>query len=215
MAGDYFEKYASLLAEVKEFNERQLQQHGSTPQGVGWNGVEAQLTRFEQVLKVIETRAGEVSSLNDIGCGYGALLDYLPDGGQNLDYRGYEVSSETLALAKKLHPESPGRTFKPFQEITPADYSIASGVLALKFSRSEAEWREYVFDTLDLFDQHSARGFSFNMLTSYSDADRKKDELYYADPCAVFDLCKRKYSRNVALYHDYSLFDFTIVVRKS
>ena len=52
------------------------------------------------------------------------------------------------------------------------------------------------------------------MLTSYSDADKKRDELHYADPCAIFDLCKRKYSRNVALYHDYSLYDFTIVVRK-
>jgi hypothetical protein len=38
--------------------------------------------------------------------------------------------------------------------------------------------------------------------------------LYYADPCAIFDLCKRRYSRNVALLHDYGLYEFTIVVRK-
>ncbi|MFX7953370.1 class I SAM-dependent methyltransferase, partial [Acinetobacter baumannii] len=57
-------------------------------------------------------------------------------------------------------------------------------------------------------------GFSFNCLTSYSDEDRKRDYLYYADPCQLFDLCKRRYSRQVALLHDYGLYEFTILVRK-
>jgi hypothetical protein len=58
-------------------------------------------------------------------------------------------------------------------------------------------------------------GFAFNCLTSYSDAERKRDYLYYADPCALFDLCKRRYSRNVALLHDYGLYEFTLLVRKA
>ena len=39
--------------------------------------------------------------------------------------------------------------------------------------------------------------------------------LYYADPCALFDYCKRNFSRNVALLHDYKIYDFTLIVRKS
>ncbi|MGH6609130.1 MAG: class I SAM-dependent methyltransferase, partial [Burkholderiaceae bacterium] len=58
------------------------------------------------------------------------------------------------------------------------------------------------------------RGFAFNSLTVYSDPDKKRADLYYADPCALFDRCKRLYSRNVALLHDYDLYDFTILVRK-
>ena len=46
------------------------------------------------------------------------------------------------------------------------------------------------------------------------DADRMQGYLYYADPCALFDRCKRCYSRNVALLHDYDLYEFTILVRK-
>ncbi len=53
----------------------------------------------------------------------------------------------------------------------------------------------------------------FNCLTSYSDPEKKRDELYYADPCALFDMCKRRYSRQVALLHDYGLYEFTILVR--
>ncbi len=71
--------------------------------------------------------------------------------------------------------------------------------------------RSYILDVLD---RTSRSGFAFNCLTSYSDADKMREYLYYADPCALFDLCKRRYSRNVALLHDYGLYEFTILVRK-
>ena len=41
-----------------------------------------------------------------------------------------------------------------------------------------------------------------------------RGHLYYADPASVFDLCMRRYSRHVALLHDYGLYEFTILVRK-
>ena len=216
MSDDYFARYAALLGEVRAFNEAQLLQYAITPQGAGWNSPEAQSIRFEQLVKVIRKGPAETLTINDIGCGYGALVEYLAGQGQTLDYRGYDVSSEILATAKRLHPESTWSrvVFRPLEQITAAAYSVASGVFGLKFAHTEEFWRRYVIDTLDLVHRNSERGFSFNMLTAYSDAEKKKDELYYADPCAIFDLCKRRYSRNVALYHDYPLFDFTIVVRQ-
>ena len=48
----------------------------------------------------------------------------------------------------------------------------------------------------------------------YADAERKRPDLYYADPLALFDHCKRRYSREVALLHDYGLYEFTMIVRK-
>jgi hypothetical protein len=51
-------------------------------------------------------------------------------------------------------------------------------------------------------------------LTSYSDEDKMRAHLYYTDPTWAFDLCKRRYSRHVALLHDYGLYEFTILVRK-
>jgi hypothetical protein len=52
------------------------------------------------------------------------------------------------------------------------------------------------------------------MLTSYSDPERMRPELYYGDPRFFFDRCKRDYTRNVALLHDYDLYEFTIIARK-
>jgi len=60
----------------------------------------------------------------------------------------------------------------------------------------------------------SRLGFSFNALTSYSDVEYRRADLYYADPLFWFDYCKRNISKRVSLLHDYPEYDFTIIVRK-
>ena len=75
-------------------------------------------------------------------------------------------------------------------------------------------WTEIVIEGLNQMNSRAVKGIAFNMLTSYSDADRMRPDLYYGDPCFFFDYCKRNFSKNVALLHDYNLYDFTILVRK-
>jgi hypothetical protein len=62
--------------------------------------------------------------------------------------------------------------------------------------------------------EKSSKGFAFNALTKYSDEDKMQDYLFYSDPLYLFDYCKKHFSRNVALLHDYNQYDFTILVRK-
>ena len=45
--------------------------------------------------------------------------------------------------------------------------------------------------------------------------ERMRDDLHYGDPCSLFDHCKRAFSKQVALLHDYGLYEFTIRVRKA
>ena len=63
-------------------------------------------------------------------------------------------------------------------------------------------------------DRLGNRGFAFNMLTSYSDPDRMRSDLFYGDPRHFFDHAKRTFSKQVALLHDYGLYEFTILVRR-
>jgi hypothetical protein len=117
--------------------------------------------------------------------------------------------------ARESHRKDPNCSF--LVTATPpriSDYSVASGIFNVRLGRSDAEWRDYLEATLDTLDRSSLKGFSFNCLTSYSDAEKMKDYLYYAEPGALFDFCKRRYSRHVALLHDYGLYEFTILVRK-
>jgi hypothetical protein len=52
------------------------------------------------------------------------------------------------------------------------------------------------------------------MLSTYSDPEKRRDDLFYADPLDMFDWCKRRFSPRVSLLHDYPLFEFTMIVRK-
>ncbi len=84
----------------------------------------------------------------------------------------------------------------------------------MKLEAEYNDWTEFVVNSLAEMNRLSKRGFSANFLTKYSDADRMRPDLYYADPSFLFDYCKIHFSKNVALLHDYNLYDFTIIVRK-
>lgn len=207
------DKNTDILADIGDYYTAKLAEYGETPQGVDWNSEESQVLRFEQLNKVIGVSLG--FSLNDLGCGYGALFDYLQSRSRDFTYNGFDVSPSMIRAAQNRHAHHPNARFvvaaKPSET---ADYGIASGIFNVRLGRNDAEWREYLEDTLNGLDRTSCRGFAFNCLTFYSDADKMRDYLYYADPCALFDLCKRRYSRYVALLHDYGLYEFTILVRK-
>ncbi|MCU0072101.1 class I SAM-dependent methyltransferase [Pseudomonas koreensis] len=202
-----------LLKEVATYYSEKLAEHGVTPRGVDWNGEESQLLRFEQLCKIIDPSLSTFS-LTDLGCGYGALYDFLVAKHPRASYLGVDVSAEMTAAAESRIQSATARLLTASKPDVVNDYSVASGIFSVRQQRSDAEWFDYLQATLDTLDQSSRRGFSFNCLTSYSDEDKKRDYLYYADPGQLFDLCKRRYSRQVALLHDYGLYEFTILVRK-
>lgn len=203
----------NLLREVASYYGDKLARHGATPQGVDWNGESGQLLRFAQLMRVVET--GDHFTLNDLGCGYGALVDFLSSRFESFDYRGYDVSTEMVAAGRERYPQSQSVSFSVGAlPLSPANYGVASGIFNVRMEIGDEEWLEYVISMLDVLDRTSLDGFAFNCLTSYSDPERMRSDLFYADPCQLFDLCKRRYSKEVALLHDYGLYEFTIIVRR-
>lgn len=203
-----------ILSDIASYYDGKLRAHGETPHGVDWNGEEGQLVRFRQLAQIVSGPGG--FSLNDLGCGYGALFDYLRRPCSGIDYLGVDVSAEMIDAAKRRNASYRGVRF--LVDEAPdriADYGMASGIFNVRLQHDAATWLEHIHATLDVLDSTSRRGFAFNCLTSYSDSDKKRPDLYYADPCALFHRCKNRYSRNVALLHDYGLYEFTILVRKA
>ncbi len=196
---------------INNYYTQKVQTHGATPKGVDWNGEESQFLRFEQLSKIIKNNN---SSINDIGCGYGKYIDYMNNNLENMDYMGYDLSENMIDNATKIYPQNDFKHITKLDEIRISDYSIASGIFSVKMQHNEAEWLSYILETLEQMHKKSTKGFSFNMLTKYSDKEYMRDDLYYADPLFFFDYCKRNFSRNISLYHDYDLYEFTILVKK-
>src|SRR5262249_48701582 len=149
--------------------------------GVDWNSPESQTLRFEQLLRVCDL--SQPFSINDYGCGYGALAGYLTSRGGAFCYCGFDLSPEMIAQARARY--GAGGNYKVFTDepqLPPADYTVASGIFNVKLQTTEAEWEEYVLHTLGKIAALSDRGFAVNMLTKYSDQEHMRQDLYYADP---------------------------------
>jgi len=203
----------TLLAPVSRYYTAKLERFGAQPQGVDWNGLDGQLLRFRQLCSVLPSDGP--FSLTDVGCGYGALLDFLCANYPTFDYFGIDISEAMIEAAAKLHTSIGHSKFVTGTAPPhPTDFAIASGIFNVKVGAEETAWRSYIEATLDSMDRFTTRGFAFNCLTGYSDKEKMRVDLHYADACELFDVCKRRYSRNVALLHDYDLYEFTIIVRK-
>lgn len=201
----------SLLGEVERYYSAKFSRHGATAAGVDWNSRASQELRFAQLLTVVGD--GNDFSLVDYGCGYGALVQFLDAKGVSFAYQGFDLSEVMLTHARSEFGALGEFTSDP-GAIRRGDYAVASGIFNVRLSADDGRWLSYILETLAHLDSLGNRGFAFNMLTSYSDADRMRPDLYYGDPCFFFDLCKRRFSRDVALLHDYGLYEFTMIVRK-
>jgi SAM-dependent methyltransferase len=190
-----------------------VREHGETARGVDWSSAGSQELRFQQLLRILP--ASDVAcSILDYGCGYGALVDSLASRGRPFRYLGFDISAEMIERARRRH-RRPDCTFSTdLRSLGTVDHAVASGVLNVKLDVPLEAWREHVSGILADLDRVSTKGFAFNALTSYSDPQRMIEQLFYADPCEYFDLCKLSFSPQVALLHDYGLFEFTILVRK-
>jgi hypothetical protein len=202
----------SLGNEAGRYYAAKLREHGATPKGVDWNDERTQRLRFDRLLELL-VGVREPFSLNDYGCGYGALVDSLTERHGVFRYCGYDVSAEMVEEARTRYPDESRASFTSDPaELRQADFTIASGVFNVKQDTPEEEWAAYVLESVGELAALSSRGFAFNALTAHADPERRRPNLFYADPAAMVDHCLRTYSRDVVLRHDYELYEFTVIV---
>lgn len=200
----------NIIKQVNAYYTDKLATLGKTVGGVDWNSKESQEIRFEQISKVLPVNRDESFSVCDFGCGIGDYCNYLNRLYTDYSYTGIDVSAKMIDEANKYK----NATYLCDSKIDGQyDYIVTSGIFNVKQGTTDKDWKEYILEILKMFSSYAKKGFSFNCLTSYSDKEYMRSDLYYADPLYLFDYCKKHFSRNVALLHDYNIYDFTIIVR--
>lgn len=204
------ETHQKILSQVEHYYTEKLKVHGANHKGVDWNSRKSQHLRFDQLLRL--TQGDYEGSLIDYGCGYGAMAPYIRTLGYKGRYTGYDVSGEMIKEAQKKNARLTNCIFVTDElAIKKSDYTLASGIFDVKQKITDKKWKDYILHTLDRMAVLSRKGFAFNILTKY--VDFKRPDLYYADPCFFIDHCIRNYSRHIALFQDYGLYEFTLVIR--
>src|SRR5438105_10572428 len=117
----------AVCADIARYYTGKIAAHGPTARGVDWACTPTQELRFVQLLKICDF-AGPIS-LNDIGCGWGALLGFLRQHKPSeVDYLGVDVSALMISEARRLWAGHAKADFA-VGRASPraADYCIASG----------------------------------------------------------------------------------------
>jgi SAM-dependent methyltransferase len=203
---------SSILRDVAVYYASKLEAHGSTAQGVDWNGIDSHETRHRQFLRLIDGYPN--GSVIDLGCGFGDFLRFLRTAGHQGRYLGYDIAPSMIEKARELHGESNDHQWRIGAEPAEvADFAIASGIFNVKGDVPNEIWTRYLHETIDVLAQVGRRGFAFNVLSMSSDADCRRPSLYYADPADMLSYCLSRYGRSVALLQDYGLYEFTVLLR--
>ncbi|NDV88761.1 methyltransferase domain-containing protein [Aurantimonas aggregata] len=207
--------FADLRETVDAYYSRRLARFGPTPLGVDWSCVPTQEMRFVQLLKLCDLSTSKKLVLNDLGCGYGALLAYLgwrhPD--IALDYLGVDLSAAMIAQAKRLWRGQPAIAFATGGDCPRvADYSFASGIFNVALDAPRDRWEAYVASVLDNLRATSRIGFAVNFVAARPASAEAKPGLYSTSPERWTTYCETELQARVALVTGYGMREFTLLV---
>lgn len=135
------------------------EKYGVSAKGVHWHSKERQYQRFEILMDYLKDELEE-SSLLDVGCGYGDLINYFQE--NNLypkSYTGIDCEEIMCQNASKRFPLSNFlRKDFLYDELPKADYYVCSGSLNILTKE------EFLYGIRQCFKQ-CEKGFVFNFVT--------------------------------------------------
>ena len=205
----------NVRASIKQYYTERVLKYGPTPRGADWTCVATQELRFVQLLKLLDFTVS--FSLNDVGCGYGALLSYLAKRHPNtcIDYLGIDLSPAMIRHAKRLWKHCGHASFV-IGNSSPriADYSVASGIFNVKLDQPIDFWERFIADTLADMHAASRLAFAFNLLSPASLEHMHDPELYYSAPQPWVLYCERELGCSVEVVTGYGMREFTLLVRR-
>ncbi len=200
---------------IERYYSEKVLAHGATALGVDWTCQPTQELRFVQLLRLCDF--SQPFSLNDVGCGYGALLAFLAKRHQNekVDYLGTDLSQAMIDQARPSRHKSIRSQFVVTGTIPRvADYSVASGIFNVRLNQPDARWTLFIKQTLSGMHAASRLGFAVNFLAPPAPDMQPVPELYRTSPDIWMSYCKRQFSAEVELLADYGMREFTLFVRR-
>lgn len=204
----------ALYGRVGQYYAEKIHVHGPTPRGVDWPCGMTQKLRFVQLLKI--SGSNRNFRLNDVGCGYGALLAFLREryGRARIHYHGIDICSQMIDAAQSLWREDKGASFSVgCDSPSRADYSVASGIFNVKLNESDELWTQFIKVTIGRMFADSEIGAAVNFLATLPPAANPRHELYRSSPEFWANYCERELGAKVEVLSNYGIQEFTLLAR--
>lgn len=204
----------TLRESVANYYGSRLAAYGATPLGVDWSCQLTQDLRFAQLLRACDFSGP--FSLDDLGCGYGALLAFLArrHPGAGIDYLGIDMSPAMVARARSKWRRQERVAFA-VGDHSPrtADYTVASGIFNVRLEADTPLWEQWIDHTLARIAASSRLGFAVNFLAPLPDGALGKPQLYRTAPGHWRGLCG-KLGFASSVLDNYGMREFTLLARR-
>ena len=195
------------LESVESFYNDRLIKFGVSHETVGWGSKHDQFLRFEMLLRDLSPK-GKV--ILDVGCGLGDMvthLDKVTCG--DFEYIGIDIAQSLVLKAREIH-NRPNCKFivgdLMNSEIESVDISVLSGTLTYKTDGIEA----YAKQIMQKMHEISKEAACLNFMNKYSDFELEKNQHYHPEEVISWSY---SFTRNVNLFGDYPLYEFTVQLK--
>lgn len=200
---------------LRQHYQQLFHTHGDSAHAVQYSDTPSQHRRF-QILREVSP---ELGSVVDLGCGLGHFDDYLRAAGFAGQYLGLDFVQEFVDHGNQKNKNNSLTTFRQcnlFTDEFPEGYDtfVVCGVFNNVMPDNAGFLRRVIQKSFSA----ARRQVAFNVMSTH--VDFQAPDLYYTDPCEVFDFCKRELTRRVTLRHDYLVrddrppFEYTVYLYK-
>ena len=208
--------YAALERKLKRAYKDRLAALGPAPKGVFWRNQSTQIARFDALLDLVTTMTPVANpSIADIGCGYGAMLEFLQKAPryQRFHYIGVDINRAMINSCKQRFPAQKQLFFVGKQPPLPVDFCVFSGTFNLCHTMDTLLWHDYIFANLQSCWQRSRYGLVLNLLCAQQ--TQIKNQIFYAERQTFIANASRVFGPTHARSTPHVTGDVTFLIAKS
>ena len=209
--------FAGYERQLNRTYRDRLASKGRTAQGVFWRSQSSQFARFEALLSLVyKLRGYQPTSIADIGCGYGAMLDFINQSSnfRHIEYSGVDINRSMIAACLQKFPHQSEIFSTGNKPSSIVDFCVFSGTFNLTHSTDPTLWTDYIFACLDRCMARARYGLVLNLLCNSKTQIKK--QIFYASRADFIERAKGQFGPTHAQPTQYVTDDVSFVItRKS
>ena len=197
---------------MQKHYEEAFKKFGASAKGVDWGKCADVEIRHKKMLQLFDGETKKTTTLLDVGCGYGAFLEFLKRYNIDVDYHGIDLARNSIAYARNNFPDCNfelgdflAQDFKK-----KFDYLVCNGILTQKLEASSQDMELFTNELLKKMFSICDKGIAFNLMTNK--VNYYAPNLYYRSPVEILSFCFDNLSNQVLIDHSYPLYEYTVYV---
>ena len=208
-------KFAALERQLTRAYNNRLAASGAVPKGVFWRNQSTQIARFDALLSVVRKISPMAQpAVADIGCGYGAMLEFIQKTPryQTMRYSGYDINAAMINACTHQFTDQKQLFAVGKHPSAVVDFCLFSGTFNLCHTANLVLWEDYIFANLQDCWQRSRYGLLLNLLCAPK--NHIQNQIYYADRQKFITRASRLFGPTHALSTPHVKGDVTFAIAK-